>query len=226
MNKLFTGIIAATIITATSLPMAAEASTESDDKVIYTDSEVVVTQNDTNSFVVKDKETKENIEYEIDQKNKTAEVIEEDGQVTEVEFKQKEKNDTIVTDIVADGEKIGTVTIAEEEVKTTPNLLKAASSSSMKLVATRKITSVMNNVNKLTGGMVLIALGFVPIVNYAAAAFSAYGLVNEFKGKKAYITVKQYANKWQYRDDLYIYKDSKRTKLLKKQTGIAKRHFS
>ncbi|EAD4556055.1 hypothetical protein VV27_15380 [Listeria monocytogenes] len=77
--------------------------------------------------------------------------------------------------------------------------------------------------------MVLIALGFVPIVNYAAA-FSAYGLVNEFKGKKAYIkayiTVKQYANKWQYRDDLYIYKDSKRTKLLKKQTGVAKRHFS
>ncbi|EAC3456887.1 hypothetical protein IBL99_002908 [Listeria monocytogenes] len=68
MNKLFTGIIAATIITATSLPMAAEASTVSDDKVIYTDSEVVVTQNDTNSFVVKDKETKENIEYEIDQK--------------------------------------------------------------------------------------------------------------------------------------------------------------
>ncbi|EAC3357137.1 hypothetical protein AM610_14960, partial [Listeria monocytogenes] len=168
MNKLFTGIIAATIITATSLPMAAEASTESDDKVIYTDSEVVVIQNDMNSFVVKDKETKENIEYEIDQKNKTAEVIEEDGQVTEVEFEQKEKNDTIVTDIVADGEKIGTVTVAKEEVKITPNLLKAASSSSMKLVATRKITSVMNNVNKLTGGMVLIALGFVPIVNYAA----------------------------------------------------------
>ncbi|EAG7075478.1 hypothetical protein AB924_15780 [Listeria monocytogenes] len=225
MNKLFTGIIAATIITATSLPMAAEASTESDDKVIYTDSEVVVIQNDMNSFVVKDKETKENIEYEIDQKNKTAEVIEEDGQVTEVEFEQKEKNDTIVTDIVADGEKIGTVTVAKEEVKITPNLLKAASSSSMKLVATRKITSVMNNVNKLTGGMVLIALGFVPIVNYAAA-FSAYGLVHEFKGKKAYITIKQYANKWQYRDDLYIYKDSKRTKLLKKQTGVTKRHFS
>ncbi|MBC1505780.1 hypothetical protein HCJ58_02135 [Listeria sp. FSL L7-1509] len=104
-------------------------------------------------------------------------------------------------------------------------MLKASSSSSMKLVATRKITSVMNNVNKLTGGMVLIALGFVPIVKYAAA-FSAYGLVHEFKGKKAYITIKQYANKWQYRDDLYIYKDSKRTKLLKKQTGIAKRHFS
>ncbi|AHI57266.1 hypothetical protein ACP0AK_04485 [Listeria ivanovii] len=89
MNELFTGIIVATILTATSLPMAAEASTESDNKVIYTDSEVVVTQNDTKSFVVKDKKTKENIEYEIDQKNKTAEVIEEDGQVTEVEFKQK-----------------------------------------------------------------------------------------------------------------------------------------
>ncbi|EGO1516401.1 hypothetical protein P0C78_002923 [Listeria innocua] len=225
MNKFFTGIIAATILTATSLPMAAEASTESDNKVIYTDSEVVVTQNDMNSFVVKDKETKENIEYEIDSKNKTAEVIEEDGRVTEVEFKQEKKDDTIVTDIVADGEKIGTVTVAEE-AKTTPNLLKAASNSSMKLVATRKITAVMRNVNKLTGGMVLIALGFVPIVNYAAAAFSAYGLVHEFRGKNAYITIKQYANKWQYRDDLYIYKDSKRTKLLKKQKGVTKRHFS
>lgn len=184
MNKLFTWIIVATILTATSLPMAAEASTESDNKVIYTDSEVVVTQNDTKSFVVKDKKTKKNIEYEINPKNKTAEVIEEDGQVTEVEFKQKKKDDTIVTDIVADDEKIGTVTVAEE-AKTSPNLLKASSSSSMKLVATRKITSVMNNVNKLTGGMVLIALGFVPIVKYAAAAFSAYGLVHEFKGKKA-----------------------------------------
>ncbi|PZG35704.1 hypothetical protein C2D64_01350 [Listeria ivanovii] len=91
MNKLFTGIIVATILTATSLPMAVEASTESDNKVIYTDSEVVVTQNDTKSFVVKDKKTKENIEYEINQKNKTAEVIEEDGQVTEVEFKQKKR---------------------------------------------------------------------------------------------------------------------------------------
>ncbi|MBC1484026.1 hypothetical protein HCJ58_02130 [Listeria sp. FSL L7-1509] len=91
MNKLFTGIIVATILTATSLPMAAEASTESDNKVIYTDSEVVVTQNDTKSFVVKDKKTKKNIEYEINPKNKTAEVIEEDGQVTEVEFKQKKR---------------------------------------------------------------------------------------------------------------------------------------
>ncbi|MBC1980521.1 hypothetical protein [Listeria welshimeri] len=223
MRKLFTGIIAATIITATSLPMAAEASTESDNKVLYTDSEVVVTQNDADSFVVKDKETKENIEYEVDSKNKTAEITEENGTVTDVEFKQKEKNDTIVTDIVADGEKVGTVTV--EDVETSPKLLKA-SSGAMKLVTTRKLSQVMINVNKLTAGMVLIALGFVDVVQYVAGAFSAYGLIQEFKGKKAYLTVKQYANKWQYRDDLYIYKDSKRTKLLKKQTGMVRRHFS
>ncbi|EAH4436650.1 TPA: hypothetical protein ACSK9V_000192 [Listeria innocua] len=223
MNKLFTGIIAATIITSTSLPMAAEASTESDNKVLYTDSEVVVTQNDKDSFVVKDKETKENIEYEINPKNKTAEIIEENGKVTDVEFKQTEKYGTVVTDIVANGEKVGTVTV--EEVKTTTNL-KRASSGAMRLVATRKVSQLMTNVNKLTGGMILIALGFVPAVKYAAGAFSAYGLVQEFKGKRAYITIKQYANKWQYRDDLYIYKDSRRTKLLKKQKGITKRHYS
>ncbi|WP_181427493.1 hypothetical protein [Listeria ivanovii] len=135
----------------------------------------------------------------------------------------KKKDDIIVTDIIADGEKIGTITVAEE-AKTGPNLLKASSRSSMKLVATRKITSLMNNVNKLTGGMVLIALGFVPIVNYAAA-FTAYGLVHEFKEEKAYITIKQYANKWQYRDDLYIYKDSKRTKLLKKTNRNSEKTF-
>ncbi|MBC1435777.1 hypothetical protein HCJ39_05080 [Listeria rocourtiae] len=37
---------------------------------------------------------------------------------------------------------------------------------------------------------------------------------------------KQYANNYQYRNDLYVYKDSKRTKLLNKQRGIPRRHFS
>ncbi|EAE8347795.1 hypothetical protein BOQ23_12895 [Listeria monocytogenes] len=86
----------------------------------------------------------------------------------------------------------------------------------------------MIKVNRLSAQMVVIGLSFLKIKGIAGymGGISAYRAVHDFLNKTAYLTIKQYANKWQYRNDAYVYKDKKRTKLLKKQTGVPQRHFS
>ncbi|MBC2117769.1 hypothetical protein [Listeria booriae] len=172
-----------------------------------------------------DKDTRIESEIIVDTKEKTADFVSDDGLKSEVTYQQKENKDTITTNIIVDGKKVGTFNVSEEN-SSTPLLLKASSNSTMKLVTSRNVTATMTKVSKASAALVLIGLGLVPGLGWTAAAFSVYGVISEFKNKTAYITVKQYANNYQYRNDLYVYKDSKRTKLLNKQTGIPQRHFS
>ncbi|AQY51797.1 hypothetical protein PWEIH_05304 [Listeria weihenstephanensis FSL R9-0317] len=223
MKKIITIILVGVLVGSVSMPMGARA--DNLNEIIYSDSDISISQENKDTFVVIDKDTKEESEIAVDIENKTAELTDEDGSITDVKYQQKQLDNTIKTDIIIDGEKAGTINVSTEN-EVAPRLLMASSSSAMKLVTTRNVTTTMTQVNKSSAALVVIGLGLVPGLGWAAAAFSVYGIVREFKGKTAYVTIKQYANNYQYRNDLYVYKDSKRTKLLNKQTGIPQRHFS
>ncbi|MBC2676554.1 hypothetical protein [Listeria booriae] len=222
MKKIFTLALISILICSMSVPTIAKASES--DNTIYSDSNISISQESNNSFVMLDKDARIESEIVVDTKKKTADFVSDDGLKSEVVYQQKENKDTITTNIIVDGKKVGTFDVSEEN-SSTP-LLKASSNSTMKLVTSRNVTATMTKVSKASAALVLIGLGLVPGLGWTAAAFSVYGVISEFKNKTAYITIKQYANNYQYRNDLYVYKDSKRTKLLNKQTGIPQRHFS
>lgn len=225
MKKMFVSVIVGALMVSMVTPMNSKASNKHE--VVYSDTNVLIKQSDDNSFTFLDKETKIESNVEIDTQDKKAEIMEENGQITEVEYNQKQAGNTIKSNIVAGGENVGTITVTEEK-ETQPKLLRASSSGAMKYVTTRHVTATMIKVNRLSAQMVVIGLSFLKIKGIAGymGGISAYGAVHDFLNKTAYLTIKQYANKWQYRNDAYVYKDKKRTKLLKKQTGIPQRHFS
>ncbi|WP_430535592.1 hypothetical protein [Listeria rocourtiae] len=207
------------------MSVAIPAEADSTDEIIYSDSNISISQEHRDSFLVIDKNTKKENEITVDAENKTATITDEDGSRIDINYQQQKSLDMVKTDIIIDGERAGTINVSTEN-ELAPRSLMRSPSSSMKLITTRKVTATMTKVNKASAAVVLIGLGLVPGLGWTAAAFSVYGVISEFKGKKAYITIKQYANNYKYRNDLYVYKDSKRTKLLNKQRGIPRRYFS
>ncbi|MBC6129549.1 hypothetical protein HCA00_12120 [Listeria booriae] len=178
MKKIFTLALISILICSMSLPTIAKASES--DNTIYSDSNISISQESNNSFVMLDKDTRIESEIIVDTKEKTANFVSDGGLKSEVTYQQKENKDTITTNIIVDGKKVGTFNVSEEN-SSTPLLLKASSNSTMKLVTSRNVTATMTKVSKASAALVLIGLGLVPGLGLTAAAFSVYGVISEFK---------------------------------------------
>lgn len=116
MKKIFTLALISILICSMSLPTIAKASES--DNTIYSDSNISISQESNNSFVMLDKDTRIESEIVVDTKKKTADFVSDDGLKSEVEYQQKEDKDTITTNIIVDGKKVGTFDVSEENSST------------------------------------------------------------------------------------------------------------
>lgn len=103
MKKIFTLALISILICSMSLPTIAKASES--DNTIYSDSNISISQESNNSFVMLDKDTRIESEIVVDTKKKTADFVSDDGLKSEVEYQQKEDKDTVTTNIIVDEKK-------------------------------------------------------------------------------------------------------------------------